>query len=430
VRSKAILEFIHETQLADFPERVRRKGARCFADLLACSLAGIPSRVGKIVRSFVLSLGGCPEVSVWGDGRKAPLSLAVLANATICEALDADDGFNPMKGHPGAFLFPTAMAFAERDGVRGPDILSALLVGYEIAMRGGLAVRRVCETYHGSGSWGGIGAAAIAARLLGLTAGQTGHALDAAEYHGTMAPIMRCVGLPGMVKDGVAWGTFSGVIAAQLAREGFTSTPSVLDLPEADDLVASLGSEYLIEQLYFKPYCCCRWAHAPVRGAREVVRRFGINPERIEAIRVETFREACALTRKIPETSEEAQYSVAYPLAAAIISQDCGPDQVLEHGFQDHRIRSLMARIDFKVRDDFQALFPGRRFAEVFVRCGGKWVSSGPVSAPGDPDDPLSDSEMDEKFLRYSQGCEPLLKSALDLEDLSELKCFIEALCP
>ena len=105
-----------------------------------------------------------------------------------------------------------------------------------------------------------------------------------------------------------------------MARGGFTSSPSLFALDEAAPWVDSLGSQYLIHDLYFKPYCCCRWVQPAVRAALAVVKRNAIDWRSIEAVRVETFAEACAQSTKVPETSEEAQYGGPYPVAAAL---DC-----------------------------------------------------------------------------------------------------------
>ena len=232
--ARRVAHFIHDTRFEDLPEEVVGQARRCFLDLLSSSFAGIPSRTAQIARNFAASLGGTPECSLFGDDRRVPLPLAVFANATVCEALDCDDGYNPLKGHPGAFLLPVVLAFAERDGLSGSEVLTSLVIGYEIAMRSGLLVHRVYGYYHGSGSWGGLGTAAIAARLLHLGEEATFHALGAAEYHATLAPIMRCVSYPGMTKDGVGWGAFAGVSAALLAHAGFTAPPPHLALQEAE----------------------------------------------------------------------------------------------------------------------------------------------------------------------------------------------------
>lgn len=403
-QEQQVVRFIHSLRLQDCPPSVVRQAKRCFLDLLSCSFAGLPARSSQIARSFALSFGGNPECSLWGDGRPVPLPLAVYANTTSCEALDADDGYNPVKGHPGAFLLPVTLAFAERDGVDGASALESLITGYEIAMRAGRIVHAMYSAYHGSGSWGGVGTAAIAARLLRLDEEQTAHALGTAEYHGVMAPIMRCVSYPAMVKDGVAWSAFSGVSGAIMSRSGFTSTFSLFGLSDATHWVSSLGSQFLIEQLYFKPYCSCRWAQPAICAALELVRDKNINVRAIQSIRVETFAEACALSQKLPTTSEEAQYNVRFPVAAALLRGDFGPSEILESNLDAPDVCALAQQIECVPREEFQREFPARRIAEVFISTGDSTFRSGAVSVHGDPNDPMSDREIEDKFLRYSSS--------------------------
>src|SRR5262249_34954264 len=153
--------------------------------------------------------------------------------------------------------------------------------------------------------------------------------------------------------------------------------PSLFGLDDAASLVNSLGVTFLIEDLYFKPYCCCRWAHPAVRAALTVIRQHQIDPAAIERITVETFAEACALSRSVPRSSEEAQYSVAYPVAAAILYGDVGPEEVLEGGYSDSRAVDLLTRIEFRQRPDLQAEFPARRLAEVKLDAVGARYTSG-----------------------------------------------------
>src|SRR5262249_13879602 len=237
-----VAEFIHGVRLDRFPPSLGRHARPCFGGLLACSLAGIPSRASQVANAFANSLGSAPECSLFGDLQRVALPLAVFANSTTCEALDSDDGYNLVKGHPGSFLFPALLAFAERDGMTGKEAIETLVAGYEVAIRAGLVVHALYSpAYHGSGSWGGIGTAAPAARCLRLEPLATVHAMAVAEYHGAMAPIMRCVSYPGMNKDGVAWSAFAGVSAAILAQSGFESSPCLFALDEAAPLVDSLG---------------------------------------------------------------------------------------------------------------------------------------------------------------------------------------------
>ena len=187
-----------------------------------------------------------------------------------------------------------------------------------------------------------------------------------------------------------------------MSRDGFTSTVGLFSLADATEWVDSLGSEFLIEQLYFKPYCSCRWAQPAICAALRLVREKSINVDAIDSIRVETFAEACALSRKRPATSEEAQYNLPYPVAAALIKGDYGPSEILESNLDAPDISALAQRIECVAREEFQLQFPARRVAEVFITSGGVSFRSGAVSVHGDPDEPMSEGEIEGKFLRYS----------------------------
>jgi 2-methylcitrate dehydratase PrpD len=133
-----------------------------------------------------------------------------------------------------------------------------------------------------------------------------------------------------------------------------------------------------------------------------LVRENSINLDAIESIRIETFSEACELSRKRPVTSEEAQYNLLYPVAAALLRGDSGPAEVLESNLHAPDIWALAQRIECVTREEFQRQFPARRLAEVFIASGGVSFRSGAVSVHGDPDEPMSEEEIEDKFLRYS----------------------------
>ena len=126
-------------------------------------------------------------------------------------------------------ILPALLALMDAEGWRdGRELLTSLVLGYEIATRAGVALHATVSDYHTSGAWNALACAAIGARLLGLDRNATRHALGAAEYHGPRSQMMRCIDHPTMVKDGSGWGAFAGVSAAYLAADGFTGAPALL----------------------------------------------------------------------------------------------------------------------------------------------------------------------------------------------------------
>lgn len=409
-----ITRFVFSLRWEALPPVVRQQARRCLLDLLGCAVAGTRTRAASAARRFVLRMGGTPEALVLGTDQRLPLPWAVLANAFATSALDADDGYRPVKGHPGAFVFPAALAAAEVAGATGKQFLEALVVGYEVGIRAGLASHTHYPYYHGSGSWGGLGACAAAGRLLKTEPQTLAQALGAAGYHGPITPMMRGIDVPAMVKDGIGWGAMTGVTALLMAHEGFTGTPSLL--AEAAPLTATLGTEFRILDLYFKRYACCRWAQPAIRGALTVSRSHGVAPSAIRQVIVRTFAEAARLAFPRPRSSEEAQFSLPYALAAALVLGRIGPDEVGDRALGNEAVLDMAARVEMVAEPRFQKAFPARALAEVeVVTTDGRRLASGPVQAAGDADHPLSDAELEAKFLEFAAA-------ALGAEELGRLR--------
>jgi 2-methylcitrate dehydratase PrpD len=221
------LNFIHDLAWAQIPPDVQHMSARCVLDLSATLIGGRATELSRIVRDVAASTFGGDEATLLLDGRRVSVPGAVLANGMTIDAMDMHDGYRLSKGHAGVNVFPAALALGEVMGWHGEEFMTALAVGYEIALRAGVALHATACDYHTSGAWGALGAAAVTSRALGLTATQTGHALGIAEYHGPRSQMMRCIDHPTMLKDGSGWGSMTGVVAARLAAEGFTGAPAL-----------------------------------------------------------------------------------------------------------------------------------------------------------------------------------------------------------
>jgi len=252
---------------------------------------------------------------------------------------------------------PTALALAESLGLGGAEMLTGLVVGYEVAHRAARIWHATHEVYQACGSWGSVACAAVAAHLMGLTVEETTHALGIAEYHAPNLPMMRDVDHPAMVKHGIGWGAMTGIVAAQLASRGFTGIPSLFGLEEYRDWVSDVGRNYImVDGIAWKRYACCAWVHAALKGAGQLMEAHGFATEEISHVRVEMFHEAFCLGAKLPITTEEAQFNVAWPLAALLVDGEVGPDQMLEHAFGTPRIRALAERIEVAETEELNEL--------------------------------------------------------------------------
>ncbi|MDX1656460.1 MAG: MmgE/PrpD family protein [Candidatus Competibacteraceae bacterium] len=406
-----LCSFIHEIRYQDLPPPVRAQAKRCLLDLLGVAAGGVTTSLSRIIRETTLEQFG---VSAGGprllfDGRRSSPAGAALAGAMTLDALDAHDGHVLTKGHAGAALLPALLALV--DGGReldGRGLLTTLVVGYEVALRAGIALHRGACDYHTSGAWNALGVAAMGARLLDLDQAATAEALGIAEYHGPRSQMMRCIDHPTMVKDGSGWGAMAGVTAAYLARRGFTGAPAVtITDKEMAELWSDLGGRWRILEQYFKPYPVCRWAQPAVEAALSLARTHGLRARDVVRVQVASFHQAVRLAVREPRTTEQAQYSLPFAVAAALVRGRLGAAEVSEEAFADPEIRRLSRSMVLCELPAYNARFPGERWAHVhFGLRDGRMLQSEQYPARGNPENPLSDQELGEK---YHTLAEPVL---------------------
>jgi 2-methylcitrate dehydratase PrpD len=419
---RAVHAFVSGLVLSDVPPEVRHIAARCVLDLLGVAASGRATVLSSIAHHHAvrhLAAGeGSPSARLLFDGRRASLVGATFAGGSTIDSFDAHDGHVLTKGHAGVALFPALLALADahEGDLPGAEFLTTLVVGYEVALRAGIALHATAADYHTSGAWNALGVAAMAARQWDFDETVFHHALGIAEYHAPRSPMMRCIDHPTMLKDGSGWGASCGMSAACLAAEGFTGSPAMLlEAAEVGHLWGDLGDSWRIAEMYFKPYPVCRWAQPAVEAALAV--RPLLDVARIHRIEVETFEAATRLSHPEPATTEMAQYSLPFPVAAAMVKGVLRPEDLSGPALRDAAILDLARRVELVVASDLDAEFPAARRARVRVELAdGRILESPTLPARGDAEAPLSDREVREKF---HEAAEPLLGSlASDVERL------------
>jgi len=315
------------------------------------------------------------------------------------------DGHEQCKGHAGAAVLPALLAELGRTPECSmEELLTHLIVGYEIAIRAGLSLHATAPDYHSSGAWNALGCAAVAARLRGLSAEQTHHALGIAEYFGPRAQMMRCIDHPTMVKDSTSWGAMTGLSAADLAEDGFTGAPAITcEAVDARPFWDDLGKRWRILETNFKAYPVCRWAHPSIEAALTLMRDHDVQPDRINEVIVMTFHEAARLAAVRPKDGDQAQYSLPLVVALALFHGSITPEDLLPDNYDRFEIWRLVDRVQIEEKVAYSEAFPKERFAEVmFVLSDGQRLSSGRTAARGNYDAALSDAELVTKFEQYT----------------------------
>jgi len=396
------IHFTMNIRWEDLPARVQHQAKRCLMDTLGAMVAGSQTPVAAIMRKTALEQYRGDQATIMVTGERVSAAGAALANGFFGNALDIDDGYRNVKGHPGACALPPVLAAAELEGgCSGQEFLTALVVAYELGIRAGMIRHGTYEVYHSSGSWGAIAGAAAAGRLMGLNNSQLFHAMGAAEYHAPIAPMMKGIDTPAMGKDSIGWGCMVAVLSAIMARDGFTGIRPLFDDAPDRAWVENLGRQWEILNLYFKPYAACRWGQPAVAGALNIVRDNHLTPDQIRHIRVRTFEAATRLPHGHPRNTEEAQYSLAFSVAAALMDGEVGPGQVLPPRLHDPDLLSMLDRVSTEVAPEFETEFPAKAPAEVVVETTtGEIYRSGRIEALWEPPHTLpSDGDLEAKFI-------------------------------
>jgi 2-methylcitrate dehydratase PrpD len=436
--ARQIDDFILDTGWPDIPEAARTAARLWLLDLCGVAVAGSRTRLSHIIRDHAVGHfgAGAAPARMLMDGRAVSPAGAALAGGMTIDAVDGHDGHKLTKGHVGCGVFPALLALSEAEAVFDDRaFLTALVIGYEIGTRAGIALHRTACDYHTSGAWIAVACAALGAQVMGLTAAQLHEAMGIAEYHGPRSQMMRCIDHPTMVKDGSGWGAMAGVSAAYLARDGFTGGPAVtVTGADVADLWSDLGTRWRIHEQYFKPYPVCRWAQPVMQAVLDLRAAHGLTAADVARIEVATFHESRRLATTRPRTTEEAQYSTAYPAAVAMVRGKCDPEDITEDSFADPAIRRLAETMVITEDEAFNAAFPARRIARVTLHLSdGRALTSADTEARGDPEAPVAAAEITDKFRRYAapvlgdDRTEALEASVMALGDGSGLYAFLDA---
>ena len=418
-----IINFIHELTWEDIPREVRNQARRCLLDTLGTAINARETPASQIIHDFSAMVFQGQGAYLWQDGRMVSPSGAALANGITIDSLDIHDGHKLTKGHAGAAIVPAlfaTVALSDEKTISGKELLTSLVVGYEIALRAGIALHKTVPDFHSSGAWNALGCAAITSRRLLLTEIQTNEALGIAEYYGPRSQIMRVVDNPSMLKDGSGWGAMTGISAGLLAANGFTGAPALtVETPDVNDIWTDLDDNWRIMEVYFKPYGVCRWAQPAIACVLGLQKKYQIDPKLINKIKVFTFNTATHLTTRHPQSTDQAQYSLPYPVAAALVYGRLGSQELSGESLHNPLVLRLADCVEMVDDPLLSKRFPAERIACVMIETiDGQVYQTAETSARWDPEDPPTDAELLEKF-RWLAG------THLKLEDVTELERLI-----
>ncbi len=392
---------------------------RALIDWFAALLPGTLSPAATLLASALADEMHLPGTQagaiVYVNGRRASLRTAALINAAAAHSVEFDDIFRDAVYHPGSPVIGAALAAVQARDSDGEALLRAIIVGYEISTRIGLAVMPShYRFWHTTGTVGTFGAAAAVASILKLEAGPFAHALaTAATFAAGLQQAFRSDAMSKPLHPGHA--AEAGALAALAAAAGVTGALDVLDGPagfgaamsEQPDWKAALeglGERPSIAAITFKNHGCCGHIFAAIDAMLALRAEHGLAPEDVVRARVGTYRVALEVTdRPHADTPFEGRFSTRFCLASALVHGSVRLDAFSPERLADPRVQALMQRIEMVVDPGCDAAFPRRRAAVLELELtDGRRLRHLQPTRKGDPDFPLSDAEIEAKFLELS----------------------------
>lgn len=442
--TKKLAELVNNTKFTDLPPHVIQNTKECLVDIIGGALAGTkyPDVVG--ITREIKKYDHQTDCTVWGTKEKLSLLGATLINGTMSHATEMDDVHKIAKTHAGAVIIPAAVSLGEALKSSGKDLILAVALGYEVSLRIGMGIGATSHRlkgWHATGTCGIFGSAVAAAILLGL---------DKTKIISTMGLAgTQASGLWAFTEDGASCKKFhagkaahGGLLAAILAAGGMTGPRCILEaedgglFPAASeeydyDLVTDgLGEVWEIMNVDRKPFACCRSMHPSIDAIMQLQKEYGITPEDVDRIEVETYEVAvkqCGLTNK-PQNVPEAQFCIPYGVAVTLYDKSAAMEQFTAKRIRDERVLELASKVKVYSSPRFSEQYPENWGCEltVWTRMAKKYPKH-IVNAKGDHDNPLSFNDLVGKFKGSASGIireekqDIIIKTIMQAEDLGDV---------
>ena len=413
--SSIYADFVVNTRYDDLEPEVIEQTKKLILDLMGVSLAGYKlMEFPRMVISYMSGLGGTPEATIIQTRKKFPAVNAALANAACAHAVDMDDGHRFAALHPGTVIIPAAIAAAELSGASTKEMVTGIVVGYEVMIRIGMAINpsSLNRGFHSTGIIGPFGASAGAANIMGLTHEETVGAFGLAGLQASgLIQVNHEIEGAKVKPINPAKAAMSGLLSCILAQKGAQGPlhifegedgflKAVTDEVKSDLLTRNLGREFEICNVYIKFYAACRHAHASIDAVLKAFSESHIGAGEIEKISIETYPAAIRFAGITNATTPSAgRFSIPFSVALALIKQGAGADKYSEENVRDQAIQSLAGKVHLSVGSKWEKLYPEKRGATVSITDKVNKMWSAEVElAKGEPENPASWEEIYTKF--------------------------------
>ena len=394
------------------PADIEHHARRALIDWFAALLPGCLRPPATLLAAAMAAERGPGRSICYVDGSTGPIRHAALLNATASHTVEFDDIYRDAGYHPGCPTIAPALAAVQSRGGSMEDLLRAIVAGYEVSCRIGVAIQPSHYRYwHTTGTVGTFGAAVATALALGCDAGRIAHAIGtAATFAGGIQQAFLSDSMSKPLHPGHA--ADAGALAAIGAAAGVTGAMDALHGPKGyaaatsedtgkwDKALAGLDEHFAITAVTFKNHGCCGHIFAALDAVRDLQAEHGFTPADVARIHVAGYGPTKTLCDR-PEAATEAdcRFSVQYATAALLV---LGGVRVAAFGPEtlgNPAIRAIMPRVTVSLDEELARGYPAVRAAKVSIALrDGRTLFRRQPTRKGDPDAPLSDAEVSDKF--------------------------------
>lgn len=413
--SAAISRWASNLKFEDLSKDAVYQAKRFLLDSVGCALGGYQQHDVVIALDVLREVAGHGKCSVIGSGETMDAVSASLANGLMIRCMDYNDIYwKQDPSHP-SDIFPAAMAGCERMSSDGRELIVGFVLGHELE-------QRFCEAaFPGIRERGWHHATltafvspVVAGRALNLSWEQIQHAVGiSASRHCTLGAVTA--GKLTMMKNTVdPMATQSGVFAALLAEKGYTGPEHVIDGKEGlthcfgpewklNILTDGLSDSWRITQCGMKAFPTEALTHTPISAVLAIVKDNDLKPEQVAQIHVRTTARGADIlsdpSKYDPRTKETADHSLPYVIAAAVAERQVTPPQFTQAKIMDPTIRAQLKKVVVVADPAIEAVFPAlQRVVVKIITTDGRAFEKQLDYPKGDPRNPLTDREIEEKF--------------------------------
>lgn len=452
--ARELAKFALSLTFKDLPQEVVHEAKRAVLDTIGCAIGGYSGKASQIIQKLSKELGGPKESTIIGSGLRTSCLNAILANGVMVRYLDFNDTYlipvgNLVLGNHPSEVIPATFALGEREALNGKDVITAIVIGYELSARFNdcaVTPNAKAPTIEAKG-WntdtrGAFIMPIVAGRLLGLDEEQMEHAIGISGSHNMILGILDATGEEYNMTKNLRFPrtAYGGVLAALMAQKGFTGPTRVIE-GNKGFVQSVMHGDFNIEKLtqpirrfkildtMYKSVAADATTHGHVTATLQLVKEHHIKPEDVTEIRIKAGSRCVEHTgdpvKRYPKNKETADHSSYYLTAITLLDRRVGPDQYAPKKLNDPRVRRLIDKVILEA-DSGLDRFGRAGITEIRTKQGATYRER--VEYPkGDPRNPMTDQELEDKFRNMAKKymterqMKKVIDTVYDMEKLDDV---------